>query len=228
MNPFSKMENGLNRCQLSRYYHTIKMLQSIVNSVKTNKFNELVYSVHLFDKINYHRVASRVRQTVDHPETPMKVVLFEYDYTKLCDVNKGVIPGRLEVIPGTSVHVQYVVHTDSFKDLMQTMFCTNPGFSWFHRNRRDNNGKTNLTRRQVVLTYTPPPVQETIPSPVLNAVEENQYNDMPPLIPLSNYVPQPPPRLNLLNPNLPFNVYFPTTTTPSIWSYNTTSASLGL
>jgi hypothetical protein len=196
------------------------MLQSIVNSVKTNKFNELVYSVHLFDKINYHRVASRVRQTVDHPESPMKVVLFEYDYTKLCDVNKGVTPGRLEVIPGTGVHVQYVVHTDAFKDLMQSMFCTNPGFSWFHRNRWEKTGKPNLTRRQVVLTYTPPSVQQSTPSSIAYPADETIYNDMPALIEQNAQLPT---SLNVLNPNI--NMLNTTFYNPHAWTYSARASS---
>jgi hypothetical protein len=127
------------------------MIQSIVNSVKSNKFNEIMYAFHLLDKINYKRLAFRVRQTVDSPQIRMKVVLFEYDYTKLADINNGAQEGHLETIPGTRVHVQYVVHTDAFKELMQNMFCNMPGFTWFHRNRWEN-GKLNLNRRQKVLT----------------------------------------------------------------------------
>jgi hypothetical protein len=194
------------------------MLQSIVNSVKSNKFNELVYATHLLDKINYQRVASRVRQTVENPETPMKVVLFEYDYTKLCDVQKGVVAGRLETIPGTGVHVQYVVHTEAFKDLMQALFCTNSGFAWFHRNRWEKNGKPNLTRRQVVLAYTPQLIQQVhevtqVPEvrpveqvaqvesirPPRTAISEDAWADMPQLLNYNSGLPGQIPSAPMLN-----------------------------
>ena len=197
------------------------MLQSIVNSVKSNKFNELVYAMHLLDRINYQRVASRVRQTVENPDLPMKVVLFEYDYTKLCDVQKGVIPGRLETIPGTGVHVQYVVHTDAFKELMQSMFCTNHQFSWFHRNRWEKNGKPNLTRRQVVLTYTPETVEQVQQSPLASVINtEDEYSDMPALIEQNS---QPRTTPNVLNPSI--NMLNTTFYNPHSWTYSARASS---
>jgi hypothetical protein len=180
------------------------MLQSIVNSVQSNSFNDAIYSMHLLDKVNYRRVAYRIRQTVDDPQTPMKVVLFEYNYTKLSDVNKGVVAGDLETIPGTTVHIQYVVHTEVFKDLMRRMFCVRPEFTWFHRNKWERDGHVNLTRRQVVLVYTPPVVQVQMPSPTLTAItNENEYAGMPALIPL-NRGPLPPTPLNLTSLNQTF------------------------
>jgi len=185
------------------------MIQSIVNSVKSNKFNEIMYAFHLLDKINYKRLAFRVRQTVDSPQIRMKVVLFEYDYTKLADINNGAQEGRLETIPGTRVHVQYVVHTDAFKELMQNMFCNMPGFTWFHRNRWEN-GKLNLNRRQVVLMYTPV-TEKLYPSPELTAVaeDEDDYGPMPPLIPFNEIVPPPiPPQLNVGSYNVANTTFY--------------------
>lgn len=180
--------------------------------------------MHLLDKIKYTRVAYRVKQTVNNPQTRMKVVLFEYDYTKLADVNKGVFPGQLETIPGTRVHVHYVVHTDAFKELMQSMFCNMPGFSWFHRNRWEKNGQPNLNRRQVVLMYTP--VLEELNStstPTLTAIPNYEdYNDMPPLIPLNQNLPVPPAQLNLA----PYNLLNTTYYNPNIWAHTPVTPNL--
>ncbi len=190
-----------------------------------NRFNEALHSMHLLDKINYKRVAYRLKQTVEKPHVPMKVVLFEYDYTKLADVNKGVIPGRLETIPGTTVHVHYVVHTDTFKELMQSLFSGSPEFTWFHRKRWDN-----PTRRQVVLMFTPQPAP--LPSPVLAAAQEDEYvgmpelvnvdtydydyDDMPPLIP----VPTQPVHPDMLANETVYNT--------NAWAWDPKNPSLGL
>ena len=174
----------------------------------------MLLATQLLDKINYQRLAYRVRQTIDNPNIPMKMVLFEYDYTRLRDAKEGVV-SRQETVGGKGMHVHYVVHTDSFRDVMQCMFCSKPGFSWFHRNRRERDGNINLGRRQVVLVYAPPAQEERPPSPI-TAVDE--FDDMPPLInaegglyrQINQTIGYPPLYSTIYQPNIWQNIPTPT------------------
>jgi hypothetical protein len=127
---------------------------------------------HMLQKMDFGKYQKFLQTASQYPDRDHKFVVFDY-----VESPSNVLISRSERIPGSRMSIHSIIQTSDFDESMSHIFGRSDRISWYTRRKIDRTkpfrDQPTDTRQLVVITRR-------------EVVDEEDYSDMPPLIPVSN------------------------------------------
>lgn len=148
----------------------------------------------LLSQIDYKKLTDRIRCAKQSPDSSVKCVLVEYNYTPMWYVLQG-NTRVTDYLNGSCVPLNTILRSKRFNMMLQHLMADfNPDIKFYVRQKICQGGCPDYRRHQLVILIkpyafttrpcTPPPSRnEYVGTEYLDS--DDDYTDMPPLIPAS-------------------------------------------